>query len=400
MKENINNIWEIISAKIKGEELSLSDSESFNAWISESDENKRIFKLLRSFYVKYGILKDVDTVAALNRVKSNIHAISVRNSKNIRKILYSAAIASIIVAGVFISLFNSSPREQIYKSECLSCNLSLHNDSSSNVVLKICGGKEVEIDSNRDIEINEEKLSASNIDGLLKCHRSNSSNAGTAENIIKTPIGKDYKVILSDGTQVWLNSDSYLYFPSGFDSDVRRVRLCGEACFKVSKSAEWPFIVETDKMDVRVTGTFFDIKAYEGDKKCTATLIEGSVQVIGKVNSSQNVALAAQQQCSIDNLSGYSEVKRVNTELYTSWIDNMFVFKDIALEEIMRDISRWYNVKYKFVDLKASDILISASIGRDKGIDKIMSMLGKLNKVSVKKEGNVYVLESVNMATE
>ncbi len=400
MKENDSNIWEIISAKIKGEELSTDDNNAFNLWISESEENKKIYSQLYSFYIKYGILKDIDTDGALKRVKSAIHASSLNKSSIFKRIILSTAAAAAIVAGVFISIFHYSSERQEYNSECTACSLSLHNTGSSNVVLKICGGKEMEITAENNMEINEDRLKASNIDGLLKCHNAVANKLNVADNIIKTPIGKDYKLILSDGTQVWLNSDSYLYFPSGFDPSVRRIKLCGEACFKVSKSAEWPFIVETDKIDVRVTGTFFDVKAYEDDDKCTATLIEGSVDVIGKINSQQKVKLVKNQQFCIDNLSGYSEVKSVDTGLFTSWIDNMFVFKDVALGEIMRDISRWYKVKYKFMDSGASNIIISASIERNKGIDNIMEMLGRLNKVSIKKEGNVFILESKNKVVE
>ena len=166
-----------------------------------------------------------------------------------------------------------------------------------------------------------------------------STCAETTYNEITVPRGGEYKVTLSDGTRIWVNSESYIRFPVVFQGDERRIWVAGEVFLEVAKDAERPFIVNTEKLDVKVLGTRFNVRAYPDEKCVQTTLVEGCVQVD---NSRGEVAvLHPSEQLVYDVRDGNHEVREVDTELYVSWKDGVYVFVSQRLEDIMSLISKW-----------------------------------------------------------
>lgn len=208
-------------------------------------------------------------------------------------------------------------------------------------------------------------------------------------NTVRVPGGADYAVELADGTIVRLNCETELRYPVRFVGKERRVYLDGEAFFEVAKNAEMPFIVETKQMQVEVTGTQFDVKAYAEDETMQATLVEGGVEVCAYGAGSKPVALTLSQQYVLDVQTRQAEVKKVDVQLYTGWVEGMFVFKNQRLEDVMTMLARWYSVDVFYIGESVKDIRLSANLGRYEHIDKILDIIQETNKIGFSRKGNV-----------
>lgn len=208
-------------------------------------------------------------------------------------------------------------------------------------------------------------------------------------NTVRVPGGADYAVELADGTIARLNCETELRYPVRFVGKERRVYLDGEAFFEVVKNAEMPFIVETKQMQVEVTGTQFDVKAYAEDETMQATLVEGGVKVCAYGAGSKPVALTPSQQYVLDVQTRQVEVKKVDVQLYTGWVEGMFVFKNQRLEDVMTMLARWYSVDVFYIGESVKDIRLSANLGRYEHIDKILDIIQETNKIGFSRKGNV-----------
>lgn len=172
---------------------------------------------------------------------------------------------------------------------------------------------------------------------------------------VQSPRGEKSRIILSDGTIVWLNSDSQLTYSNDFDGDIRLVKLSGEGYFNVKKDIKRPFIVRTSNADVKVFGTRFNVCSYPDEQLTEATLEEGKigVYITGKPDP---VAVTPGQRMVFDKQSGNISLKQVNTDLYTSWKENKLKFDDALFGDVVKKLERWYDVKIILdKDLKYSE---------------------------------------------
>lgn len=189
---------------------------------------------------------------------------------------------------------------------------------------------------------------------------------------VSVPIGHQFEMVLSDGTKVWLNSDSKLIYPSNFSGNERRVRVVGEAYFDVTHNAKKPFIVSVDgKYDVKVLGTEFNVDSYPGSEISRTTLVEGKVKVL--FSDDNEVELAPSEQMSIDSLNCV-EVGEVNTESFTSWREKRFVFDNEKLSDIAIKMKRCYGMDI-FVNEQYRDLRFSGRISYNKGVAYFVKVL-------------------------
>lgn len=159
-----------------------------------------------------------------------------------------------------------------------------------------------------------------------------------------TPRGGTYSIILQDGTQVWLNAQSTLKYPSRFEPDERSVEIEGEAYFKVKtiyhkNGKKVPFKVISKRQTVEVLGTEFNMNTYSDQEASKTTLVEGKVAIRDAISQ---FTLSPNQQAVTAN--GKTKVGQVNSGNYTAWRDGKFVFDDKTFEETMSEIGRWYDL--------------------------------------------------------
>lgn len=190
-----------------------------------------------------------------------------------------------------------------------------------------------------------------NADGKQVVYPQSASDTAVVFNVLKVPKGGEYSLSLSDGTVVWLNSESSLRFPVTFGKNSREVYLQGEAFFQVSKDSRRPFHVYSGKQDIRVLGTRFNVSAYPTDAVWHTTLVDGSVMVAEDGNK---VQLQPSGQYRIDRETGVTRVEQVDTELYTSWMEGKLYFKNMPVEDIITCLQRWFDltVVYESNDIR------------------------------------------------
>ena len=201
-------------------------------------------------------------------------------------------------------------------------------------------------------------------------------------NEIGTPKGGEYQIILSDGTKVWLNSASSIKFPSRFVGDARRVVLKGEAYFEVSKNAKMPFYVNTDKTEVKVIGTSFNVRAYDDERIIKTTLLEGSVQL--RVHAIK-VLLKPGEQGAV-SVTNQIAVGDVNVEDEIAWKNGVFAFNDQNIQTIMSDISRWYDVDVVFQNPNMKKKFYG-KVSKYKDVKQVLRKLSLTGAVHFKTEG-------------
>ena len=205
---------------------------------------------------------------------------------------------------------------------------------------------------------------------------------------ITIPRGKTFKLVLSDGTEIWLNANSKLIYPTEFIEKERTVFLEGEAYFKVTKNSK-PFIVKTDYLQTRVLGTEFNIRSYSAND-VHVTLISGKVQV-GNISNTANVELKPGVDAALQP-DGQFELKQVNSDLYTYWKDGYFYFDQLPLLEIMQSIGRWYNVNVIFRNKEAMQYRMHFISDRNSSIENTIHLMNRMKKVTLTlSEGTLYV---------
>lgn len=193
---------------------------------------------------------------------------------------------------------------------------------------------------------------------------------------LTTPRGGYYHAILPDGTNVWLNAASTISYPSRFANEERRVRLSGEAYFEVTSRkghfSDTPFIVETDGQEITVLGTHFNISAYPDETSTRTTVLEGVVRVTDlNAQSLPSIELIAGQQSMLD-ADGLRK-NEVNAADYVAWKDNLFVFHHTTLRDILRQVSRWYDIDVDYRTLP--DLTFFGEISRNVELSRILEML-------------------------
>jgi len=192
-----------------------------------------------------------------------------------------------------------------------------------------------------------------------------------------TPRGGEYKMILDDGTEVWLNADSRLEFPDKFVAGTRKVKLVGEAYFSVTKDVQRPFIVSLNSMDIEVLGTEFNVSAYSNDTQIKTTLVEGKVSIKNGAETENHKVLAPGEQASFDKNNNTIEVQKVDVNEFIAWKDGRFVFGYQQLGEITKVLERWYDVDFIFADENLRSIPFSGEFLRYDDISKIFEIIKK-----------------------
>lgn len=213
----------------------------------------------------------------------------------------------------------------------------------------------------------------------------------TEENVLEVPRKGEFRLILSDGTRVWMNSESRIRYPVNFTGNERRVHLEGEAYFEVAKNKTMPFVVEMDEVSIRVLGTAFNARAYKDEASAFATLTEGKIQLSA---GGRTLMLQPNEQ-GIAGKNGSLTKKKVNTQLYTGWKDGRFIFAKQTLEEMMNTLARWYDIEILFQDATVREVTFTGNLERYDSFDKIIDLLEMTGMAHFKVEGKkIYVLKN------
>jgi transmembrane sensor len=189
-------------------------------------------------------------------------------------------------------------------------------------------------------------------------------------NTMSTPRGGQYKLTLPDGSKVWLNAASSITYPAAFTGNDRTVQVDGELYFEVAKDANHPFIVKKGATSVTVLGTHFNVNAYNDEEQLKVTLLEGSVKVSSS-ESGASALLKPGQQVSVYETAMISQPAYVNTDQVMAWKNGIFNFHKASLQEVMRQLSRWYDVEVVY-EKGIPAMQFGGEMGRDLTLSQVL----------------------------
>jgi ferric-dicitrate binding protein FerR (iron transport regulator) len=263
---------------------------------------------------------------------------------------------------------------------------------TTGALLTLGDGREVSIGKETVLRVTEPDGTTIVVDsgGMDYLHPA-AGTAGTLYNIVRTPTGMEFPVTLPDGTRVYLNAETRLRFPTRFAGESREVELEGEALFTVAPDDARPFTVRAREVEVRVTGTTFNLRAYENEATIAATLVEGRV-ILSR--DDRQWPLAPGEQALLAPATGRCEIRAVDVDLYTAWQSGKFVFRNERLEDILSYLSRWYGFAYRFDDERAREVEIGTSLDRYSNMQPIIDILRASRLVEVEHAGDTLVIRS------
>lgn len=335
-------------------------------------------------------LSEADWDAIYARVMNTESISPSAKIRRMRMLRITAAAAAVIILFTGYYFYFSSIREPS-ATVLRSAPKDIAPPSGSKAVLILADGSSIEIDD----AVKGTIAMQGNI-SIVK--QSNGGVAYTGNgakaigyNTFSVPRGsKPLTLTLSDGTHVWLNVGSSLSFPTVFADKERRVTISGEAYFEVAHNEAMPFRVQRGDVTISVLGTHFNVNTYEDEATQQITLLEGSVQVSKKTVSQ---LLQPGQQASIDHGDG-ADIKvsnEVNIEEVMAWRDGKFRFSEsMDIRDIMRQISRWYNVDVEYKGKVNQRFL--GSISKDINASQVLKILEATGGVKFNIEGNKIVV--------
>ena len=238
-------------------------------------------------------------------------------------------------------------------------------------VLQLADGKTIQLDSTSGQIIHDGNLNVNNNSGKLNYDGVSSK---VEWHTLSTPRGGQYNLRLPDGTEVWLNAASSITFPNSFTGNERLVKITGEVYFEVAQQKDQPFKVDINgKASVEVLGTHFNINAYADEPYIATTLTEGAVKMTDR---QQSAVLSPGQQARI-NTKGMNVLKNADTDLVLAWKNGLFRFEAASIEEVLRQLARWYDVDI-VMEQNDPDILFSGEINRNLTLMQALIVLDKM----------------------
>ncbi|MDR2282154.1 MAG: FecR family protein [Sphingobacterium sp.] len=326
------------------------------------------------------------------KLKEKIQRISVRlpikerrrsNYTKLQRTIYIAAsLAAILLAVWFFQINKNEAIQDRIKKEDLLAYIEPGKDQA---YITLANGQIINLEDAANgvlfdktgVKIN--KLSS----GEIVYEVNNDQNANlNAKNRIETPRGGQYRIILPDGTKVWMNAASSLKFSTGLSKlKERRIELTGEAFFVVAKDRNRPFIVESRGQEVEVLGTIFNVSAYEEEPSIKTTLIEGAIKV-----THQGIVkkLQPNEQAIVTE---HIDIKPVTGNVELAWKNGDFDLENDDFHSLMRKISRWYNVVIEYDPSAPNELKLGGKISRNKSITTILNIMEATGEVSFEIKG-------------
>lgn len=367
-------------------QISEEDAVLLDRWLQESDAHRAAFEELQRVHRRLMVLKEdfaPDVAGGLARIKSH------RQKRISLRRWMSYAAVGLLLVGLGVAWWTEQQQgESVSGAREYAC---LEVPVKKQAYLVLSDGKHVFIPSEvKDSVLVREEQVTVRIDTGRMLHYQHRKTGAEAMQKLVVPNGGEYRLMLEDGSVVWLNSSSELEFPAGFGPRERRVRLKGEGYFKVQRDTLRPFRVETEKMTVKVLGTEFNLAAYADETGAAATLVKGAVEVCSP--SGASVCLQPGQQLLSDGER--MRVQQADVAAVVSWLEGKFRFEETALSEIMRQVGRWYDVEYTFAREELKDIRFSGAIQKFRPLGDLLRMIEATAPVRFAvKEGHLIITE-------
>lgn len=389
-----DEIYEIIARVIAGEPVSAGERQRLDAWRGEHEENENEYQVLVRLREPVRLARKqggINWKVAFKRVESRCER---KRKMKIYRIASICAVASVLLVVGSTLLWKEVSRGKEYVVRPFI-------PGNNQVLLTLRHGKVIPLEKETtEVVLADSAFCVTNEGEALVYSATGKSGMGksvtgekrgeTFYNTLTIPVGGEYRVVLSDGTKVHLNSGTEFRYPEVFQGRRREVFLKGEAWFEVAGDSLCPFVVHAGEMNIQVLGTSFNVRAYERLGSQTTTLVTGRVEV--KCND-ESFRILPGEQFEYFKDGKRANVKKVDTELYTSWKNGYYKFQQATLEEIMTTLSMWYGLDVFYQDEKAKHLEFTGDMKKYGDVDNLFRQFEQTGNVLFSRKGNTVIIQ-------
>jgi len=314
---NFNDIEELLASYLSGD-LPDENRMIIDSWRKESPENEKFFQEMQYGWNVIPFLQEMEQFNSFEALKK-ITPLLEQESPGIRWIKILQRIAAILIIPLVV-----------YAAYMTISNISLKRLSESASIIQTISSRQ----------------------GMVS------------------------QLTLSDGTKVWLNSGSTLQFPLRFTGKKRQVKLTGEAYFEVAKNENQPFLLNADELNVEVLGTSFNVVSYDEESVSEVVLVTGKVKLFAKSDNieKQYGFLHPGQRVVFTKNTQKVICEEVDVKKYISWRNGDLIFRDDSMNEVVKRLSRWFNVEISVIDPEINDYVYKATFS-DETLSQVLYML-------------------------
>ncbi len=385
--EDIFKIIKLIRASSM-RELKKEEKDVLDSWLNSSEENRELYKsLIQEDKVpqKMKELEIFDKDAAYKKFAA-IHINKTREI-TLQILKYAAVLIPLVVAVYFV--FRT---EKIEPSGMEFADVNIH-PGTSKAILKLDDGTTINLEEQKQklTEIDGTQINANDKRVVYLSDSKRSKKHEIKYNTIEIPRGGEFQLTLSDGTLVWLNSETVIKYPVSFPENIRDVYVQGEAYFEVTPNKNAPFVVHTSNMTVNVLGTGFNVRDYSDENRTVTTLVHGQVG-IQRPNDTREFVLQPSEQAIFSETG--SAISSVDVQQFTAWKEGRIYYEDNTLEDIFADLSRWYNISVDYENEDLKSLRFSIDVRKYNKFSEILEIINLTKKVKLKiNENQITVLK-------
>lgn len=354
-----------------------------------AEKAKRLYELVKAEMTD----ASTETIAFRNMIEQRQaeYPVIALPAKRRARFWAAAAVGLIIVlSGIGIYKYNGTVSPQVVQQEQPTNERIDAAPGRNTATLVLADGTVVSLDSTGNGEITKQGNTAivKTEDGNILYKTEGEKPSETLYNTMSTPRGGQYRLVLPDGTKVWLNAASSIRYPASFPTNERRVTVTGEVYFEVAaiynpaeKGTLIPFTVQKDNMQVEVKGTHFNINAYDDEADVKVTLLEGRVNVstVGAVSTEKHEAtLMPGDQARFGKTGGIAVADDVDLDEVMAWKNGLFNFSNADIQMIMRQIGRWYDLDVSYEGM-IPEREFSGKITRNTQLSNVLKILEQSN---------------------
>ena len=381
MKEN--EIDRILAELFAGENISEEDRHVLEEWKRENGRNERFEEELQDLKeFSMGLKGRRDNRGVFEQIEKIVK----KQREKFLLVRWSVVAAGIVLLLGFASYFMLSSGEREVETLRLANNVKV---GTSKAELVLPRGQVIQLDSSsRDILFSGDQVKASSAKNTL-VYAVGIDSEIVEFHTIRVPFGAEFNLQLSDNTRVYLNAGSSLRYPVKFTGEIREVFLTGEGYFEVTKQNGKQFTVKTHEYDVVVKGTKFNVSAYSDDSYITTTLLEGAVELNYKEDQ---IRMSPGESISLDLVTRQLKGKKVNARQAMAWAEDRIEYDDITLGEMVKKLSRQYDVHIQLESEKLGDMKFRVSLRNKETIVDVMDALKEIIPIKVEyKEKDIYI---------
>lgn len=291
----------------------------------------------------------------------------------------AAAAVLLLVSATLLFFISRSP---VVPTSVPSSVAAVGAPGRNSAILTLSDGSVIALDSTGSQVIEQGDVKVQQHNGQLLYELATAASPVVNYNLLAVPRGGQFKVVLPDGSRVWLNAASSLRYPTAFPSRHRTVEIQGQAYFEIKPIPDQPFIVKVNNMEVVVLGTSFDVMAYADEPVVRTTLVEGAVKV--KSGDTEERLLPG-QAASVNNITGIFTIQAADLREATAWKTGFFNFENVSLGSVLKQLCRWYDVAADYQSIPDGN-RFGGYISRSLPLQEILPML-ETDKVKLKLEG-------------